>query len=63
VLYRVQVRRVLLKEERFGAGRADEPANDFAPVAAEIVYDDDIILAKRGELWLSATCRVTLSFN
>lgn len=65
-LYRVRVGRVPLKEEWFGAGRTDEPANDFAHVAAEIVYDDDIVFATRGNVnsaRLAKLHRVSISFE
>lgn len=43
---RVQVGRVLWQEEQFGADRTDELANCFAPLAAEIIQDDDIAGSK-----------------
>jgi hypothetical protein len=66
VLYRVWVGRVPLKEEWFGAGRTDEPANDFAHVAAEIAYNDDIVFATRGDVnsaRLAELHRVSISFE
>lgn len=38
----VQVWRVFWQEEEFGADRTDELSNHFAPVATEIVQDDDV---------------------
>ena len=45
----VQVGRIFRQEDQLGAGRADEPANDFTLVAAEIVHDDDVAGMKRGD--------------
>jgi hypothetical protein len=45
----VQVGRVFWQEEEFGADRTDELANCFAPVAAEIIQDDDIAGSKDGQ--------------
>ena len=37
------------RQEQLGAGRADELAYDLAPVAAEIVHDDDVAGPQRGQ--------------
>jgi hypothetical protein len=66
VLYRVGVGRVPLKEEWLGVGRTDESANDFAHMAAEIVYDDDIVSATRGDVnsaRLAELHRISISFE
>ena len=46
---RVQIGRVFWQEEKLGADRADELANCLAPVAAEVVQDDDIAGSKDGQ--------------
>lgn len=46
---RVEVGRVFWQEEELGADGADELANCFAPVAAEIIQDDDIARSKDGQ--------------
>ena len=46
---RVQVGRVFWQEEQFGADLTDELANCFAPVAAEVIQDDDITWSKDGQ--------------
>jgi len=46
---RVQIGRVFWQEEQFGADRTDELANCFAPVAAEVIQDDDIAGSKDGQ--------------
>jgi len=46
LLDRVQVGRVFGQEEEFGADRTDELANCFAPVATEVIQDDDIAGSK-----------------
>jgi hypothetical protein len=45
---RIEVGGVFRQEEELGAGRADELANGFALVSAEIVHDDDVAVAQRG---------------
>lgn len=45
----VQVGRVFWQEEEFGADRADELANCLAPVAAEVIQDDDFAGSKDGQ--------------
>ncbi len=45
----VQVRRVFGQEEKLGAGCSNELAHGFAPVAAEIVNDDDIARLQGGD--------------
>src|SRR6202051_2606195 len=49
LLDRVQVRRVFRQEEELGAGRANELAYGFGFMTAEIVHDDDVAGAKRGD--------------
>ncbi len=39
---RIQVARVFWQEEQFGPDRTDELADCLAPVAAEVVQDDDV---------------------
>lgn len=46
---RVQVGRVFWQEEELGADRTDELASCFAPVAAEVIQDDDIAGSKDGQ--------------
>lgn len=46
---RVQVGRVFWQKEEFGADRTDELANCFAPMAAEVIQDDDIAGSKDGQ--------------
>jgi len=46
---RVQVGRVFWQEEQFCADRTDEVANGSAPVAAEVIQDDDIAGSKDGQ--------------
>ena len=43
----VQVGRVFWQEDQLGAGRADEPTNGFALVAAQIVHDNNIAGTQR----------------
>jgi hypothetical protein len=43
---RIQVGRVFWQEEELGAHRTDKLTNCFAPVAAEVIQDNDI--ASRG---------------
>ena len=44
-----QVGRVFWQEEEFRADRTDKLANCFAPVAAEVIQDDDITGSKDGQ--------------
>ena len=46
---RVQVGRVFWQEEELGAGGADERPHRLAFVTTEIVHDDDVTLAQRGQ--------------
>lgn len=57
-LYRVRVGRVPLKEEWFGAGRTDEPANDFAHVGAVFATRGNVNSARLAKLH-----RVSISFE
>ena len=57
-LYRVRVGRVPLKEEWFGAGHTDEPANDFAHVGAVFATRGNVNSARLAKLH-----RVSISFE
>ena len=46
---RVQVGRVFWQEEELGAGGSDERPHRLAFVATEIVHDDDVTFAQRGQ--------------
>ena len=43
----VEVGRIFRQEDQLGIGRADEPTNGFAFVAAKVVHDDDVAGTKR----------------
>jgi len=46
---RVQVRRAFRQDEELSPGRANELADGFGFVTAEIVHDDDVAGTKRGD--------------